>query len=29
MTIRKREDIGNGKRKHYGEFALEEAMDMS
>jgi hypothetical protein len=32
MTLRKREDNGNGKRKHQialcGELALEEAVDL-
>jgi hypothetical protein len=31
ITLRKREDTGNGKRKHYiaffGELALEDSMD--
>jgi hypothetical protein len=33
MTLRKREDTGNQKRKHWialcGELALEETMDLS
>jgi len=33
ITLRKRKDTGNWKRKHYitlcGELALEEAMDLS
>jgi hypothetical protein len=33
MTLRKRDDIGNGKRNHQialcGELAMEEAVDLS
>jgi hypothetical protein len=28
MILRKREDTGNGKGEHYGEFAVEEVMDV-